>query len=207
MSNEADLVKQLRELTQAGMMDCKAALKEANWNLDKAIEFLKKKGIQTANKLIGKETKVGRIGSYIHQGRIGVVVEVSCETDFVAMNKEFEDLLHDLCLQVAGTAPEYISKEDVPKELVEEEKKKYTAEVSGKPPQIAEKIIEGKLDKNLYSMKCLLNQQFVKDMKFKGTVEGLVKEHIAKFGENITIRRFVKFELGRKTTICDKLTR
>lgn len=204
MSIDAESVKRLREITQAGVMDCKQALKEAEGNMDKAIEILKQRGYAKAEKLLGKETKVGRIGTYVHQGRIAAMVDISCETDFVAINKEFEELLHDLCIQVVGASPQYISSDDVSKETVEEERKKYLTDVQGKPPEVASKILEGKLEKNLYSVKCLLHQPFVNEMKYKGTVADLIKEKISKFGENIVVRRFARFELGKQADICDK---
>ncbi|OHB77526.1 MAG: hypothetical protein A2Z34_06145 [Planctomycetes bacterium RBG_16_59_8] len=178
-------------------MDCKVALETANGELAKAKGILREKGMAKADRKAGKATGQGRIGSYIHSnGMIGAMVELHCETDFVAKNAEFLDLLHDLCLQVAGANPEVVSKEELPAELVEKEKAKYAEEVKGKPPHVAEKILEGKLDKNLFAHKCLLHQSFLNEAKFQGTVADMIKTKIAKIGENITVRRFARFDIA-----------
>lgn len=194
---DAAAVKQLREMTGAGVMDCKSAIEEAKGDIEKAKEVLRNKGMAKADKKSSRSTGEGRIGSYIHSnGKIGAMVELRCETDFAAKNAEFLDLLHDICLQVAGANPEFLSKEDLPADYVEKEKAKYVEEIKGKPPQVAEKILEGKLEKNLYGPKCLLHQPFINEAKFKGTVAEMIKGKIAKTGENITVRRFVRFDVG-----------
>ena len=197
MPVDAKTIKDLREATGAAVMDCKSALETADGNFQKAIELLRKKGIAKAEKKAGRLTVEGRIGSYIHSnGKIGAIVELNCETDFVAKNQEFLDLLHDLCLQIVGANPESISKDALPKDLVEREKALYEEEVKGKPADIAAKILEGKLAKNLYSQRCLLHQNFINEAKFEGTVSDMIKGKIGKLGENITVRRFVRFEVG-----------
>jgi len=197
MAVDAVKIKQLREMTGASVLDCKAALEESKGEISKAEEGLRRKGIAKADKKAGRTTLQGRIGSYIHStGRIGVIVELNCETDFVAQNSEFGDLLHDICLQIVGASPESISKDDLPKDIIEKNKVLYENDVKGKPPEIAAKILEGKLEKNLYAQKCLLHQKFINESKFEGTISDLIKGKIGKLGENITIRRFVRFEVG-----------
>jgi elongation factor Ts len=197
MEIDARKVKELRDLTEAGILDCKSALLEANCDLQKAVEILKKKGIAKAQEKAKRQAREGRIGSYIHtNGKVGAIVELCCETDFVARNEEFNELLHDLCLQVVGASPIAVSKEEVRKDIIEQEKAKYEEDVKGKPPEIAQKIIDGKLQKFFYSQKCLLDQNFINEAKFKGTVDELIKSKIAKLGENILVRRFIRFELG-----------
>lgn len=198
MDIDAKTIKDLRDRSGAAVMDCKRALEEAKGDIPAAEAILKKKGVAMAGAKADRATKEGRILSYIHTtGKIGVLVEVNCETDFVAKNEEFQALHKDLAVAVCGFAPEVVAPSDLPKELVEEEKKKYEADIKGKPPQIAEKILEGKLEKNLFSQKCLLNIPYPKEEEFKGTYGDLIKAKIAKFGENITVRRFVRFEVGR----------
>jgi len=208
MAIDSDKLRELRELTGAGMMDCKKALEQSGGNRERAIEVLKKLGYERADKLVGKEAKAGRIEAYIHstdsaKGRIGAMVELTCQTDFVAKHPEFEELVKDVCLQVVGLKPSVISREDLPKELVESERKKYEAEIKGKPPEILAKIVEGKLEKNLYVQECLLDQGFVNEQKFKGKVVDLLKQKSAKFGENIAVRRFARFEVNSSTQVCD----
>lgn len=208
MAVDSEKLKELRELTGAGMMDCKKALEQAGGNRDKAVQILQKLGYEKADKLVGKEAKAGRIEAYIHstenaKGRIGCLVELTCQTDFVAKHPEFEELLRDICLQVAGMKPTAISREDLPKERVEAERRRFAAEVTGKPPEIVARIVEGKLEKNLYAQECLLDQPFVNEAKFKGKVIDLLKQKSGKFGENIAVRRFARFEVNSSTLVCD----
>lgn len=197
MAVDAGKIKELREMTGASILDCKLALEEGDGIIVKAEEILRKKGIAKADKKVGRATMQGRIGSYIHAtGRIGAIVELNCESDFVAQNSEFQELLHDICLQIVGASPESISRDDLPNDIIEKSKALYESEVKGKSPEIAAKILEGKLEKNLYSQKCLLHQNFINEAKFKGTISELIKSKIGKMGENITVRRFVRFEVG-----------
>ncbi|MEJ2718590.1 MAG: translation elongation factor Ts [Deltaproteobacteria bacterium] len=196
MAISAKMVKELRERTGIGMMDCKNALVETDGDLEKAVEYLRKKGALKAAKREGRATSEGRIGSYVHMhGRIGVLVELKCESDFVAKTDEFAELVKDLCMHVAASAPQWISVEDVPEEVIAKEKEIYMdqAKDAGKPEKILEKIAEGKL-KKFFSEVCLLEQGFVKDTD--KTVSQLIKDKIAKLGENIQVGRFVRFELG-----------
>lgn len=196
MQITAATVKELREKTNAGMMDCKKALQEAGGDMEKAVEILRKKGLSMASKRSGRETKEGVIDSYIHIGnKIGVMIEVNCETDFVARNEVFQTFVRDLMLQVASAAPLYVSRDDVPGELVEKEKDIARAQITGKPDNIVEKIVEGKINK-FFEQICLLEQPFVKDND--QTIEALLKSKIAEIGENIQIKRFVRFQLGEE---------
>lgn len=197
MTVDLEGIKKVRELTAASIVDCKSAIEEAKNDIEKAMEILRKKGLAKAEKKMERPTCEGCIGSYVHSnGKVGAIVELTCETDFVARNSEFLDLLHDICLQVVGAQPIVLSKEDLSKEIIEKERTFYAEDIKGKPPEIAEKIIEGKLEKFLYSQKCLLHQNFINEAKFKGTVSDMIKSKIAKLGENITVRRFVRFEVG-----------
>lgn len=192
----AKMVKELRDRTGAGMMDCKKALKEVNGDVDKAIDFLREKGLAAAAKKSGRITAEGLVSSYIHgEGRIGVLVEVNCETDFVAKTDEFKELVKDIAMQIAAAKPEYVTREEVPAEVVEHEKEVLKAQAlnEGKPEHIVEKMIQGRIDKYFKEI-CLLEQPFIKDPDV--TVQQLVTEKIAKIGENISVRRFVRFELG-----------
>lgn len=196
MTVTAKEVKNLRERTGAGIVECKKALVETKGDLEKAIEFLRKEGIATAEKRAQKETKEGLIEAYIHPGsRLGVLLEVNCETDFVARTEEFKSLVRDLSMQVAAASPLYISKEEVPSKVIEKEKEIYRAQAvkEGKPEKILDQIVEGKL-KKFYSQVCLLDQPFIKEEK--KSITNLIKEEKAKLGENITVRRFVRFKLG-----------
>lgn len=196
MAVDAKLVKTLREMTGAGMLECKSALEEANGDLELAVEILRKKGVAKAAKKAGRETKEGLIHSYIHAGgRIGVLLELNCETDFVARNDLFKELANEIALQIAAMKPQYVKREDVPREVVEKEGEiaREAAIAEGKPPHIAEKIAEGKLEK-FYKEVCLYEQPYIKDDK--KTIEELIKEYIAKIGENIQVRRFCRYELG-----------
>lgn len=196
MAVDAKLVKTLREMTGAGMLECKSALEEANGDLEVAVEILRKKGVAKAAKKAGRETKEGLIHAYIHAGgRIGVLLELNCETDFVARNELFKQLANEIALQIAAMKPQYVKREDVPREVVEKEGEiaREAAIAEGKPAHIAEKIAEGKLEK-FYKEVCLYEQPYIKDDK--KTVEELIKEYIAKIGENIQVRRFCRYELG-----------
>ena len=196
MEITASMVKDLREKTGLGMMDCKKALVETSGDLDKAVEYLRKKGILKAAKREGRGTTEGRIGSYIHMnGKIGVLVELNCESDFVAKTDQFVELVKDLCMHVAASSPSWVSPEDVPEDVVAKEKEIYMvqAKEAGKPDKILEKIADGKL-KKFFSDVCLLEQPFVKDTD--KTVGDLIKEKIGQLGENMTIGRFVRYQLG-----------
>ncbi len=193
---DLEKVRELRERTGAGIVDCKNALIETNGDLEQAVEVLRKKGLAQAAKKIGRVTKEGIIDAYIHPGeRLGVLVEVNCETDFVSRTPEFRRFVRDITLQIAATDPIAISREDLPKSIIEREKEIYSSQVagSGKPPHIIEKIINNKLEK-FYSDVCLLEQPFIKSPE--KTVGECIKEQVAKFGENIVIRRFIRFKLG-----------
>ncbi len=202
-------LKELRETTGAGISDCKEALEGAGGDIEKARDILKKKGLDKAGKLAGKEAKAGRTHAYVHstdsqKGRFGALVELTCQTDFVVKNPEFDELIQDIAMHIAAMNPKYISKDDVPAADVEAEKARYAEDVKGKPEQIALKIIQGKLDKTFFAKMCLLSQPFVNETKFKGTVEELIKGKSGKFGENIEIRRFARFEVGKETSFSDK---
>lgn len=192
----AEMVKELRTLTGAGMMDCKKALLETGGDKEKAINFLREKGLAKAAKRAGRIAAQGVVDSYIHLGgKVGVMVEVNCETDFVARNEEFRAFARDICLQVAATNPAYLSREDVPEEVIENEKEilRRQAANEGKPEKIIDKIVNGRIEK-FFQENCLLEQPFIKDQD--KTVKDLLTEKIAKIGENIIIRRFVRFEMG-----------
>ncbi|PJZ24252.1 translation elongation factor Ts [Leptospira hartskeerlii] len=195
-ASTTDLIKELRDRTGAGLMDCKKALQENSNDLDKSADWLREKGIAKASKKAGRVTKEGRNISYIHgDGKIGVLLELNSETDFVARNEAFEALGKEICLQIAAMAPLYVSEEQVPAEDIERETKVLEAQLKeeGKKPEQIEKIIPGKI-KKYYSEVCLLNQAFIKDNT--KTVDDLVKESIAKFGENIIVARFARFQVG-----------
>ncbi len=195
MSVDAGSVKTLREKTGAGILDCKSALEKTGGDLDKAAEILREKGHRIAEKKGTRTTNEGRIGSYIHfNGKIGVMVEVNCETDFVAKNELVEQLLKDLCMQVAATNPLAVSKEDLPAEVVETKEGEFKRAAEGKPAGIVEKIVQGKLNA-FYREQCLMEQPFIKDDT--QTMGEVVTACIAKLGENIRIRRFTRFEVGR----------
>ena len=195
MAITAALVKELREKSGAGMMDCKKALTETNGDMDKAIDFLREKGLASVAKKSSRIASEGLVDSYIHGGRIGVLVEVNSETDFVAKNDEFKSFVRDIAMQVAAVAPKYVSREEVPAEEVEHERKVLTEQARGenKPEHIIEKMVEGRLEK-FYEEICLLDQDFIKDPDKK--IQDILNDLIAKIGENIKIRRFVRFEVG-----------
>jgi len=188
------IVKQLREKTNAGMMDCKRALEEAGGDMTKAETILRTKGIASAGKKASRVTKEGIVASYIHlQGKVGVLVEVNCETDFVAKNENFRNFVKDITLHIAAAHPLYVSREDVPTSLIEAEREIYKAQVTGKPANVVEKIVDGKLDK-FYSTVCLLEQGFIKNPDV--TIKDLLSSKIAELGENILIRRFTRYLVG-----------
>jgi elongation factor Ts len=196
MAVSASAVKELREKTGAGMMECKKALEEANGDLTRASELLREKGLAAAAKKAGRLASEGLVEAYIHaNGRIGVLVEINCETDFVAKTDEFKTFVRDIAMHIAATNPGYVRREEVPTEELEKEKEILKAQAlnEGKPANIVEKMVEGRINK-YYQEVCLLEQSFVKDPD--KTIEGLLKEKIAKIGENISIRRFARFELG-----------
>lgn len=198
MEIKVELVKELREKSSAGMMDCKKALVESNGDIKKAEEILKEKGLAVASKKASRTAKEGIIDSYIHTGsKIGVMVEVNCETDFVARNEMFKNFVHDIALHITAAAPLYVSKEDVPQEVLDKEKELYRKQAlnEGKPEKIIDRIAEGKL-KKYYEENCLLEQLFVKDNDVK--IGDLLKQHIAKMGENIVIKRFERYILGEE---------
>jgi len=198
MSVDMATVRKLREQTGIGIMECKKALSETSGDFDKAVEWLRKKGYEKAKSKATRATNQGVINSYIHaNSRIGVLIEVGCETDFVAKNEDFIQFTKDVCLQIAAMNPEYISSSDIPEEVINKEKEimKEQLKNSGKPDNIIENIIEGKL-KKFYSEVCLLNQTFFKDDQF--TIESLLTEKIHKIGENIVIKRFTRYEVGEE---------
>jgi elongation factor Ts len=192
----ATMVRDLREKTGAGMMDCKKALAESGGNFEKAVDYLRQKGLATAAKRAGRVASEGRIGSYIHAGgKIGVMVEVNCETDFVAKTDDFQNFAKDLAMQVAASNPLYVRREDVPAEALEKEREIYRVQAreAGKPEKVIEKIVDGKLEK-YYGEVCLLEQVFVKDTDIK--IQDLMNGLIGKLGEKIEIRRFARFQVG-----------
>jgi elongation factor Ts len=196
MAGNSTLVKELREKTGAGIMDCQNALKESDNDVEKAIEHLRKKGLATAQKKAGRETNEGTISAYIHPGnRIGVLVEVNCETDFVARNEEFQAFVKDIALQIAASKPSYVKREDIPTAVIEKEKVIYEAQAKelGKPEAALGKIVEGKLER-FYQESCLLEQPYIRDASV--TIQDLLTQKIAKIGENMAIRRFTRYQLG-----------
>ena len=192
----AALVKELREKTGTGMMDCKQALAASGGDMTKAIEFLRKKGLATAQKRAGRATSEGTIATYIHMGgKLGVMVEVNCETDFVAKNEAFKECAKNIAMHIAASNPIAVRPEDVPAEIISKEKEIYAAQAreTGKPEQVIEKIVEGKL-KKFYEDSCLLNQAYVRNPDI--TVADLLNDLVAKIGENVSVRRFVRFQVG-----------
>jgi elongation factor Ts len=195
----AQMVKQLRERTGAGMMDCKKALTEAKGDMAEAEVLLRKWGLSAAAKKASRATRQGIIGSYIHAGaQLGVLIEVNCESDFVARTPDFQELVHDLCMQVAAADPQYVRREDVPPEILEREREiaRDRARAEGKPEKVIDRIVEGRLEK-FFEEVCLLEQPFIKDNSL--TVDQLIKSKIAKLGENITVARFARFKIGDST--------
>jgi len=197
MSSLSALVKELRGKTGAGILDCQKALQDTGNDVEKAIDLLRQKGLAAAQKKAGRETKEGIISSYIHSGaKIGVLVEVNCETDFVARNEEFQAFVKEVALQIAASHPLFIKREDIPQDLIDREKNIYLAQMkeSGKPEAAWEKIIKGKLEK-FYQEQCLLEQAFIKDPSI--SIQDLLSQKIAKLGENLTISRFTRYQLGQ----------
>ncbi len=196
MAGSSHLVKELREKTGAGILDCQKALQENGDDVEKAIDYLRQKGLAAAQKKAGRETNQGLIHAYIHMGgKIGVLIEVNCETDFVARNEEFKAFVNDLALQVAAAKPSYVKREDIPKDVVDKERAIYEGQAKemGKPPAAWPKIVDGKLEK-FYQESCLLEQAFIKDPAVM--IKDLLSQKIAKIGENMNIRRFTRYQLG-----------
>ena len=196
MAGASQLVKELRDKTGAGILDCQKALQETGDDIEKAIDYLRQKGLAAAQKKSGRETNQGLVHAYIHMGgKIGVLIEVNCETDFVARNEEFKAFVNDLALQVAAAKPTYVKREDIPKEIVDKERAIYEAQAKemGKPPAAWPKIVEGKLEK-FYQENCLLEQSFIKDPAV--TIKDLLAQKISKIGENMNVRRFTRYQLG-----------
>ncbi len=191
-----DMIKALREKTQAGMLDCKKALVETNGDMDKAVEMLRKKGLASADKKMGREVTQGIVASYVHSNnKIGVLLELLTVTDFVARNEGFEGLAKDICMQIAAANPLYVKIEDVPGDVIEKEREIYREQMkdSGKPANVIDKIIDGKLNK-FYADVCLLEQEFIKDSAVK--IKDLIKQKIAVFGENIEVGKFTRYQIG-----------
>ena len=196
MSVDAKTVKSLRDKTGAGMMDCKKALAETGGDMEKALVYLREKGIAAASKKSGRATKEGRITTYVHPGdKLGVLLEVSCETDFVAKGEQFIEFTRDIAMHIAAAAPQFLSQDDIPEDVLEQERSIYRTQAlnDGKPEKIVDKIVEGRISKFAAEV-CLLDQPFVKDDKV--TIQDFVKNGIATFGENISIARFARFKLG-----------
>ncbi|GMT46855.1 MAG: elongation factor Ts [bacterium] len=197
MTVTADMVKRLREQTGAGMMDCKKALTESNGDFDKAIDVLRKKGLAAAEKRAGRKASEGLILSYIHMDKLGVLVEVNCETDFVARTDDFRRFVKDVAMHIAAANPRYLSREDIPQDIIKREKSIYREQTKDRPGHVVEKIVEGKLEK-FYAENCLMDQIFVKDPDQKKKIRDIVTEMVSKFGENIIIRRFTRYQLGEE---------
>ncbi|MCX8117222.1 MAG: translation elongation factor Ts [Desulfobacterota bacterium] len=200
MEISIELVKDLRQRTGAGIVDCKAALQQAGGNIEAAIEYLRKKGLATAAKKAGRVATEGLVASYIHAGgKMGVLVEINCETDFVAKTAEFQDFVKNIAMHIAAANPQYIRREEIPPEVLDKEREIYRSQAleSGKPAKVIDKIVEGKLER-FFSEVCLLEQTYIRDSD--RTVKDILDEMIGKLGENITIRRFVRFQLGEGLT-------
>ena len=198
MASGAEMVRELRDRTGAGVMDCKAALDAAKGDMQGAVEFLRKKGLADAAKKAHREARDGVVASYIHPGgKIGVLVEVNCETDFVARTDDFQQLVKDLAMQVAAANPSYVAREQVPAAVVEAEREIYRAQMAdqNKPPQVLDKILEGKLEK-FYAEQCLLEQPFIKDSTGKTKVKDLVDQATSKMGERVVVKRLARFQVG-----------
>ncbi len=194
MAVDAALVRELRNKSGAGVMDCKAALTESGGDIEKAVDVLRKKGIEAAESKRGRKLAEGRVGSYIHfGGRIGVILEVGCETDFVAKTKEFQNLVKDVCMHIAASNPRWISRDEVSEEMLERERDVYRAQFTNKPANVIDKIVNGKLE-SFFKEGCLLEQIYVKNQDIN--VGDYIKEHVGKLGENIKVRRFARFAVG-----------
>jgi elongation factor Ts len=208
MSVSAEQVKKLREMSGAPMMECKRALDEAQGEMEQAFTILRKRGQATAAKKAGRTATQGLVGFYIHPGaQIGVIVEVNCESDFVARNEEFQEMTHDIAMQICATDPRFIRKEEVTPEVLEREKEVLRAQAlaSGKPEAVIIRIVDGKLEK-FYEDNCLYEQHFIKDATGSTTIRDLINTKIAKFGENITVRRFARFKVGEGLNKPDSAT-
>ncbi len=195
-----ELITKLREMTGAGIMDCRNALKENGDDIDKACQWLREKGMASAVKRAGRSAKQGLVNSYIHgNGTLGVLVEINCETDFVAKTEDFQNLVKEIAMQVAAVSPSYITREQVPESIIESEKNIYKAQLKeeGKPEKVWDKIIEGKIEK-FYQQVCLMEQIYMRDSSGKQTIKDLVTAAIAKTGENIVVKRFARFKLGEE---------
>jgi len=200
MSPTSEQIQKLRAMTGAGMMDCKNALVDAKDDIDKAVQILREKGIATAVKKAVRTANQGLVASYIHAGgKLGVLVEVNCETDFVARTEDFQTLVKELSMQIAAANPLYVKREDIPAEVIEKEKEIYRAQLAqeGKPEKVMEKIVEGKLEK-FYSQVCLIEQPYIRDTSGKEKVKDILNAAIAKTGENMVVRRFVRFRVGEE---------
>lgn len=195
MNITATIVKELRNQTGAGLMDCKKALSEAEGSLEKAIDILRKNGLALASKKAGREASEGLIVSYIHMDKIGVLVEVNCETDFVAKTEDFRKLVRNIAMHITASNPAYLKREDIPSEVIDKEKDIYASQITNKPPHITEKIVEGKLEK-FYTDNCLMDQIFIKDPEQKKKIKDIVADAIARLGENIVVKRFARYQLG-----------
>ena len=196
MEITTEMVKELRQATAAGILDCRKALEVAEGDFDKAVDYLREKGLAKAAKRVDREAKDGLVVSYIHGGgRIGVLLEVNCETDFVARTDEFKGLVNDIALQIAAMSPQYVKREDIPASVIEHERQLYRAQAleEGKPEAVVDRIIDGRMEK-FYKDTSLLEQAFIRDEE--RTIDDLVKEQITKTGENMVVRRFARFELG-----------
>ncbi|MBM4136218.1 MAG: translation elongation factor Ts [Nitrospira sp.] len=191
----SEMVKNLREKTGAGMMECKKAITESNGDFEKAVVLLRQKGLASALKKAGRSASEGIIDAYIHMGKLGAMVEINCETDFVARTDDFKELARDIAMHIVAANPSFLSREDVPQDVIDKEKDIYRAQVTDKPANVVEKIVEGKLEK-FYSDTCLLDQIFIKDPEQKRKIKDMVTEKISKIGENIVVRRFARFQLG-----------
>jgi len=194
MEISATMVKKLRDQTGAGMMECKAALTEANGNIEEATTILRKRGLAQATKKAGRTTNEGLIGNYIHMGgKIGVLVEVNCESDFVARTDDFQGLAREIAMHIAAASPQFVKREDVPADVLERERSIYRDQVKDKPAQVIEKIVDGKLN-SFYEQVCLLDQPSIRDPKI--SIGALLQQAVARLGENISVARFVRFKLG-----------
>ncbi len=196
MSISAGMVKELRDMTGAGILDCRKALSENEGNINKAVEYLQKKSLAAASKKAGRVAAEGAVGSYVHMGgKIGVLCEINCETDFVAKNEDFQQFVRDICMHIAAMGPTYLTSDEIPADDIAKQREIYAGQMreSGKPEQIIEKIVDGKINK-WHSEVCLMNQTFVKDND--STITDLLNQMVSKIGENIQIRRFVRFGLG-----------
>ncbi len=201
MSITVDAIRQLREKTGAGMMDCKKALTEAGGDEEKAVDLLRQKGLATAAKKAGRAASQGSVGSYIHMGgKIGVLVEINCETDFVARTEDFQTLVKDIAMHIAAAAPRYVSREEISADEIDREKEIYRAQLKeqGKPENIIDKIVDGKIEK-FFAETCLVDQVYVKDPDGKQKVSELITAMVSKLGENIVVRRFSRFVLGEQS--------